>query len=280
MTISFVLAGGGSLAATQVGMLRALFEAGIKPDLLVGTSAGGINAFCFAQHPTGRGLDRLQRLWSRMRRKDVFPLDPVQFVSGLTGFRDGLVSADRLRAFLNRHLGAARIEDTEIPAHIVATDLTDGQPVVLSRGPAVEALLASSALPGVFPPVVVHGRPLVDGGVSVDVPVLQAEDLGSTVTYVLPTVGQSGQGGQAGVPRGAIPVLLHAFGHLFGRAAASELAATRHEVHVLPAPTHTGANPFDFSATDELIEVGYAAATEALAVTAEPVSIPFPRMIA
>jgi len=277
MTISFVLAGGGSLAATQVGMLRALFEAGIKPDLLVGTSAGGINAFCFAQHPTGRGLDRLQRLWSRMRRKDVFPLDPVQFVTGLTGFRDGLVSADRLRAFLDRHLGGARLEDTEIPAHIVATDLADGQPVVLSRGSAVDALIASSALPGVFPPLVVDGRPLVDGGVSVDVPVLQAEDLGSTVTYVLPTVGQSGP---AAVPRGAIPVLLHAFSHLFGRAAASELAATRHRVHVLPAPTHAGANPFDFSATDELIEEGYHATTAALAVAAEPVAIPLPRLIA
>lgn len=277
MTISFVLAGGGSLAATQVGMLRALFEAGIKPDLLVGTSAGGINAFCFAQHPTGRGLDRLQRLWSRMRRKDVFPLDPVQFVTGLTGLRDGLVSADRLRAFLNRHLGTAHLEDTEIPVHIVATDLADGRPVVLSDGSAVQALLASSALPGVFPPVVVDDRSLVDGGVSVDVPVLQAEDLGSTVTYVLPTVGQSGP---VGVPRGAIPVLLHSFGHLFGRAAASELAATRHEVHVLPAPTHAGANPFDFSATDELIEEGYRATAAALAVADEPVSIPFPRLIA
>jgi len=272
MTISFVLAGGGSLAATQVGMLRALYEAGIKPDLLVGTSAGGINAFCFAQHPTARGLDRLQRLWSRMRRKDVFPLEAVQLVAGLTGFRDGLVSPDRLRAFLSRHLGTARLEDTVIPTHIVATDLAEGQPVVLSEGSAVDALLASSALPGVYPPVVVGDRPLVDGGVAVDVPVRQAEDLGATVTYVLPTVGPTSP---SGIPRGAIPVFLHAFSHLFGRAAASELAATRHEVHVLPAPTHSGANPFDFSATDELIEVGYRATVDALAAM-----VPAARLIA
>src|SRR5205807_12477 len=134
MAVSFVLAGGGSLAATQVGMLRALLEAGVKPDLLVGCSAGGINAFCFAQHPTEHGLDRLHRLWSRMRRRDVFPLSPSQMLAGLTGFRDGMVAPDRLRSFLRRHVGPARIEGTRIPTHIVATDLTDGQPVVLSRG--------------------------------------------------------------------------------------------------------------------------------------------------
>lgn len=269
MTISFVLAGGGSLAATQVGMLRALVEADIKPDLLVGTSAGGINAFCFAQHPTTRGLDRLQRLWSRMRRRDVFPLDVVQLLAGATGLRDGMVRPDRLRSFLRRHLGTARLEDTTLPTHIVATDLADGSPVTLSAGSAVEALMASSAMPGVFPPVRLGGRSLVDGGVSVDVPVLQAEELGSTVTYILPTVGPSGPGG---VPRGAVPILLHAISHLFGRAAASELAAARHEVHLLPAPVHEGANPFNFRTTDDLIEAGYRATTAALAAEREPVA--------
>jgi NTE family protein len=159
-------------------------------------------------------------------------------------------------------VGTARLEDTEIPTHIVATDLADGQPVVLSDGPALEALLASAAIPGVFPPVRRDGRPLVDGGVSVDVPVRQAEDLGSTMTYILPTVGPNSR---SAVPHGAIPVLLHVVSHLFGRAATNEIAAARHRVHVLPAPAHKEANPFDFSATDDLIEAGYRATTEALA---------------
>ena len=113
-----------------------------------------------------------------------------------------------------------------------------------------------------FPPVEFDGRPLVDGGVSVDVPVRQAEDLGATVTYVLPTVGPSSP---RALPSGAVPVLLHAVSHLFGRAAATELAAARGELHVLPAPVHESANPFDFSSTDKLIELGYEAAVTSLA---------------
>ena len=258
---AFVLAGGGSLAAAQVGMLRALAERGVEPDLLVGVSAGGINAFCFAQHPDGTGLDRLQRLWSRLRRQDVFPLDALRIVAGLAGVRDGLVAPDRLRSFLRRHVGSARLDDTAIPTHLVATDLAGGQPVVLSGGSALRALMASSAIPGVFPPVELDGRPLVDGGVSVDVPIRQAEELGSTVTYVLPAVAPSDA---AAVPHGALPVLLQAVSHVFGRVAAADTAAARHEVHVLPAPRYPGANPFDFGATDRLIDAGYHAVTRAL----------------
>ena len=79
-------------------MLRALTEAGVEPDLMVGASAGAINAFCFAQHPTTEGLDRLQRLWRRMHRKAAFPLDAVQVMAGLAGMRDGLVPPGRLRS--------------------------------------------------------------------------------------------------------------------------------------------------------------------------------------
>lgn len=261
MAISFVLAGGGSLAATQVGMLRALSEADITPDLLIGSSAGGINAYCFAQHPNAVGLDRLQRLWCGLHRRHVFPLDLVQVVAGLSGIRDGIVAPDRLRTFLGQHVGAAQLADTAIPVHLVATDLADGQPVVLTDGPALDALMASSAIPGVFPPVWLDDRPLVDGGMSVNIPVRQAEDLGSTTTYVLPTIGP---GSTETVPRGAVPILLHAVSHMLGRATTAEIAAARHTVHVLPAPAHVGGNPFDFAATETLIEAGYRTATEAL----------------
>lgn len=264
MAISFVLAGGGSLAATQVGMLRALCEARVTPDLLVGTSAGGINAFCFAQHPTAEGLDRLRRLWCGLRRRDVFPIDPLRILGGLAGLRNGLVAPDRLRSFLHHRVGTARLTDTSIPAHIVATDLANGQPVVLSDGPALDILMASSAIPGVFPPVQYRGRPLVDGGVSVDTPIRQAEDLGSTLTYILPAIGP---GDTNTVPRGAIPLLLHAVSHLFGRINAAEVANARHQVRMLPAPALHGASPFDFGSTEDLIEAGYQAAAHALADT-------------
>src|SRR3981081_3444553 len=88
MSTAFVLASGGSLAAAQVGMLRALFEAGIEPDLIVGSSAGAINAVAFAQNPTPAGLDRLERLWSGLRRATVFPINAWDVIAGLAGRRD------------------------------------------------------------------------------------------------------------------------------------------------------------------------------------------------
>ncbi|HEX3786990.1 MAG TPA: patatin-like phospholipase family protein [Pseudonocardiaceae bacterium] len=271
MTISFVLAGGGALAATQVGMLRALLEAGVRPDLVVGTSAGAINGFCFAEHPNEDGVDRLTGLWGRMRRRDVFPVDPRFIAAGLVGLRDGLVSPVRLRAFLRRNVGAAGLRDTEVPMHIVVTDLASGRPAVLSDGPAVDALPATSALPGVFPPVLLNGRPLADGGITADTPVRQAEELGADVIYVLPAVGP---GTPTEVPHGALPVLLHAVSHLFGRAAAADIEAVHGVVHVLPAPAHEGANPFDFRHTGELIDEGYTATKAAL------VALPRSRMVA
>jgi NTE family protein len=260
VTVAFVLAGGGSLTAAQVGMLQALTEAGVKPDLLVGSSAGAINAYCFAQHPSSAGLDRLKRLWCDMRRSDVFPLRPTHLVAGLVGRRDGLVAPDRLRAFLTRHIGAADLADTRVPVSMVATDLADGQPVVFSSGSVVDTLMATTALPGVFPPVELGQRRYVDGGVTADTPIRQAEDAGATVTYVLPSVGP-----EPSVPRGAVPVLLHAIGHLFGHAVATDLAAARGAVHVLPAPAQGSASPFNFRDTARLIREGYETTRAALA---------------
>lgn len=265
MTVAFVLAGGAALAASQVGMLRALTEEGITPDLIVGSSAGALNAFCFAREPSAAGLDHLQRLWAGMKRRDVFPLQVGQLMAGLSGRRDGLISSARLRTYLTSHLGTADLAATTVPVHVVATDLADGQPVVWSSGPAVDALLASTAMPGVFAPVEIGGRLFVDGGVTADTPIRQAEEAGATVTYVLPAVGSEPA---SAIPRGAVSVLFHAIGHLFGHAVATDLAAARGKVHVLPAPPQASANPFDFRHTIRMIEEGYAMAKAALSVPA------------
>lgn len=270
MTVAFVLQGGGGLAATQVGQLRALQECGITPDLVVGTSSGALNAVAFAQDPTGRGLDRLERTWTGLRRGDVFPLGVlsmwsglVDVVNGLAGRRDGLASPKRLRALIERSLLVSRLEDTVAPVHVVATDLASGAPVVLSAGSAVDALLASTALPGVFPPVVIDGRPLVDGGVAADTPIRQAEDLGATVTYVLPTFSPASP---SQLPQGAIPVLLRAIGQMLGNASANDISAARKEVYVLPAPSHSLATPFDFRPAARLMAAGYKETKAALAL--------------
>jgi NTE family protein len=174
MTIAFVFQGGASLSATQVGMLRALTEAGIRPDLVVGTSAGAINAVGYAQDPTQAGLDRLQRLWTEVRRRDIFPMRLRPLASGLSGRKAGLVASDGLRALVERGLQVRDLRETVIPAHAVAADAETGEPVVLSDGPAVRGVLASASIPGILPPVQHRGRLLVDGCVSADIPILQA----------------------------------------------------------------------------------------------------------
>jgi NTE family protein len=271
MTVAFVLAGGGSLAATHVGMLRALTDSGIQPDLVVGTSAGAINAFQFAADPTDDGLDRLRQLWRGLRRKDVFPINARDIVAGLIGKRDGFVSPDRLRAFLLDQVGDVRLEDAKIPVHIVATDLAEGEPVVLSAGPAVPALLASAAMPGVFPPVTLDGRSLIDGAVTADTPIRQAESLGATEIYVLPTVGPKEP---RQLPKGAVAVMIRAIDQMFGHVVSSDIASARARVTVLPAPQTTALSPFDFRSTDRMIDESYAINLAVLGHPVEPMTEP------
>src|ERR1700728_3438470 len=261
-TVAFVLQGEGSLTAPQVGMLRALHEAGLAPDLVIGSSAGAINAVAFATDPSPAGLDRLEAMWMSLRRRHVAPVSARTLLAAVAGRGDGLVPSAALRGLLACAAIARTLDGTSIPAHVVATDLASGAAVVLSNGETARALLASCAFPGLYPPVRVEGRLLVDGGVSADVPVLQGEALGATVTYVLPAavcdVAQS-------LPRGPLPLAYHALGQILGAAARGDLAAARGPVHVLPAPSSRAASPVDFRDTSRLIDEGYRLAADWLA---------------
>ena len=188
MTTAFVLSGGGSLGAVQVGMLQALAERAVHPDLLIGTSAGAINAAYVAGHGTGRrSLETLAATWRGLRREDVFPFDPLRHLRALTGSRDSLCSNRRLRQLIEAHLPYRNLEDARIPVHIVATDLLSGREVLLSAGDAVTAVLASAAIPGILPAVQDGGLTLVDGGVANNAALSQAVALGADEIYVLPT---------------------------------------------------------------------------------------------
>jgi NTE family protein len=243
-------------------MLRALCEAGLTPDLVIGSSAGAINALAFATDPGPAGLDRLEAVWMSLRRRHVAPLSARTLLAAAAGRGDGLVPNSAMRDLLANAAIARTLDGTSIPAHVVATDLASGAAVVLSDGETAQALLASCAFPGLYPPVPVGGRLLVDGGVSADVPVLQAEALGATVTYVLPAavceVAQS-------LPRGPLPLAYHALGQILGAVARGDMAAARGPVHVLPAPSSQAANPVDFRDTSRLIDEGYRLATDWLA---------------
>jgi NTE family protein len=255
VTTAWVLRGGASFAAAQVGMAQALIEAGHHPDILYGTSAGALNASWLAASPTREGLDELARLWTRVRRRDVFPLQPWHALSGLIGWQDFTVSADGLARWLRATAPLRRLEDGVLPLTVVAADLEGGQEVLLESGPAVPALLASSAMPGIFPPVRIEDRWLVDGSVASDSPIGAAVKAGASRVWLLP----SAPSGPMPRPKGALDVMLRSTSIVLGRQveAAVTTWASRCELFVLPAPLVPGVSPFSFTKSRELISSAY-----------------------
>ena len=187
MTTAFVLSGGGSLGSVQVGMLQALAERNVRPDLLIGTSAGAINAAYVAGNGTGPdALADLATVWTTLRRQHVFPFDPIRHLLAVAGSRPSLCSSQSLRRLLEVHLRYSRLDDAAIAVHIVTTNLLSGEEVLLSNGDTVSAVLASASIPGVFPAVERDGLTLVDGGVANNAALSQAVALGADEIYVLP----------------------------------------------------------------------------------------------
>lgn len=188
MTTAFVLSGGGSLGAIQVGMLQALAARGIEPDVLVGTSAGALNSAYIAGHGVGpASLDALETLWTKLRRRDVFPLQPLRVGAAAFGRTSSLCDDGHLRALIRRNLRFQLLEDFPTPVKVIATDVRTGQEVVLDQGNAVDAVMASAAIPAVFPAVHIDGQDLIDGGIADNAAISQAIESGADLVYVLPT---------------------------------------------------------------------------------------------
>lgn len=188
MVTAFVLSGGGSLGAVQVGMLQALAARGVEPDLLIGTSAGALNAgFVAGRGTSTAALDELAAIWAGLRRRDVFPLQPARLGAAAMGRARSLCPNGSLRRLVAEHVAFERLEHAAIPLHVVTTDVRSGEEVVLSSGDPVDAIVASAAIPAVFPSVRIDGRDLIDGGVADNAAVSQAVALGADVVYVLPT---------------------------------------------------------------------------------------------
>jgi len=267
VTTAFVLSGGGSLGAVQVGMLRALVEHEITPDLLVGTSAGALNAAFVAGHGVdGVGVDALAAVWRNLRARSLLTVDPRQALGALSGHRRSLCSDRGLRNLLDRHLPFSKLEDAPIPLVIVATDLLTGREVALSDGDARPAILASSALPGVFPTVEHREMTLVDGGLANNTALSQAVAAGADTVYVL----SSGYAcALARPPRTPLATAMHSLTLLTHQRliADVELYAERVKLVVLPAPCPLHVSPIDFGRADELIRAGYSGSLGHLAAT-------------
>jgi NTE family protein len=169
-------------------MLRATYERGIVPDLVVGTSVGAINgAFIAARPQPVETADELAEIWRGVRRGQVFPLRPLNGVLGFLGSRDHLVPESGLRRLIAKHSTYERLEQTPIEFRVVAVDVLTGEELLLSRGPPLEAVLASAAIPAVLPPSSGRAAYLMDGGVANNTPISHAAALGARTVYVLPT---------------------------------------------------------------------------------------------
>lgn len=251
-TTAFVMAGGGSLGAVEVGMLRELLAWGETPSFVVGASAGAINGAYFAAAPTLDGVAKLEHIWVGLRRQDLFPFN-LTSVLGLLTRRAHLVDASGLRRLLEHHLPYGQLQDAAIPIHIVASDMVTGEEVLLSTGPAVDAVLASAAIPGVFPPVRVNGQLLVDGGVANNTPISTAMRLGATRIIVLPT-GFACALKQ--VPSSAVGRAMHALSLLVARQLVqdAERFASAVELRIVPSLCPLDCSPYDYSSAGQLIE--------------------------
>ena len=229
---AFVFAGGGSLGAIQVGMLRSLVSAGVRPDLVVGASVGALNASYFAGLPSAEGVANLARIWSQLRRSDIFPFT-LAAAFGLIRHPGNVVDPGGLRRLIETNLPFRRIEDAQVPLHIMATN-QQGQAVRLSRGSAVEAILASTAIPAIFPPVEIESEALMDGAIAANTPMLMAAELGASRIILLPT-GYACALDQP--PRRAIGKALHAITLMINWQLMHELPQIPKEVDVHIVPT-------------------------------------------
>jgi NTE family protein len=182
---AFVLAGGGSRGAVQVGMLSELIRRGIRADRVFGASVGAINGAAYAGRPTAEGVHRLGEVWLGLRGPEIFPRATFDGPWAFFQKRAAVHANTGLRSLVEAGIGFTNLEDAEIPIEVVATSLTDGRERWISSGPAVDAILASSAIPSIFPPVTIDGDVLVDGGVVNNVPISRAIAVGCNRIYVL-----------------------------------------------------------------------------------------------
>jgi NTE family protein len=253
---AFVFSGGGSLGALHVGMLRALLEADQRPDLVCGTSVGALNAAFFAANPAVTGVEALAQIWARLETRDIFPISPVSALMGLTPWGTQLTSPRGLRKLLRRELKAKRFEDLKLPLRTVATDLQSGAQVVHSTGPLRPALLASTAIPGVYPPRRLDGRLLVDGGVVNNSPISVAVQAGAERVIVLPA------GYACSLRRDRMPplaVIMQSLNLMLTRQLVRDHAHFKDRAHITLVPPRCtlDVSPHDFGQTEVLVNEGY-----------------------
>jgi len=260
---ALVLSGGGTRGAAQVGMLQVLAEGGFVPDRIYGSSVGAVNGAAFANDPTIEGVEHLTRIWRELRGEDVYPQrlghGPWRFLQQ----RESIHPNTGLRRIIEEGIDFERLEDATVHFEVVATSIVDGRERWLMSGPAVEAILASAAIPAIFPPVEIDGDRLIDGGVVDNVPISRAIEAGATRIVVLLC------GPPAYVPvtaRRPVEAMLNALFISIHARFVRELADLPEGVEIIVCSGGTAASRdyTDFSDTEALIAAGRVEALEVL----------------
>ncbi|BFU42585.1 patatin-like phospholipase family protein [Krasilnikovia sp. MM14-A1004] len=272
--VAFVLGGGGVLGAVEVGMLRALFRAGYTPDVVVGTSIGAVNGALVAADPSEAVTDRLVQLWSSPEAADVYG-DSIARQLRRFAARTHLHSPLPLRRLLENELGEqATFADLKVPFRCCAASIERAAEHWFDSGPLVDAVLASSSVPGLLPPMQIEGEHFVDGGIVNSIPIGEAVRIGAKLIFVL-QVGRIER--PLTVPRRPWEVAQVAFEIARRHRFARETAALPGDVRLHVLPTGGGESrddsPWayrDMAAIGRRISRAYTATRRYLAATVEP----------
>jgi NTE family protein len=257
--VGYVLGGGGSLGAVQVGMLQALGERDVPPDIVAGTSVGALNGAVLALEPKS-AANRLSHLWPRLTRDQVFPGGLLAQARTLQHTRTHLFPSAGLASVITDFIGAEpTFADLALPFSAITTDIATARPHVLRDGLLLPALLASSAIPGIFPPVELGSVRLYDGGLVANVPMRQAVAMGARSLVVLDC---NFPGSIPEVSGSIAEVLFYTVLVTIRSQAVLEAPLVAAEVPVvyLHGPEPLRISPLDFRQTGTLIEAAYEAA--------------------
>jgi NTE family protein len=257
--VGYVLGGGGSLGAVQVGMLQALSEHDIAPDLVTGTSVGSLNGAVVANDPRS-AANRLSHLWARMTRDRVFPGGLLAQIRMLQHTKTHLFPSAGLAAVITEFMGAdAKFADLTLPFAAIAMDVATARPYIMQDGPLLPALLASAAIPGIFPAVQIGSLRLYDGGLVANVPMRQAVAMGARSLVVLDA---NFPGHVPDAPETIAELLFYTATVAIRAQAVYEAPLVAADVPVvyLHGPQPHPVSPLDFRQTGTLIEAAYEAA--------------------
>ena len=244
--IGLALGGGAAKGFAHVGVIAVLEEAGLRPDYVVGTSAGSLVAALYA---SGKSSAELQKTAMSMEEAAI-----TDWMLPLVG--RGVFRGDALGRFVNESVGGRLIEDMRIPLGVVATDLGSGQAVLFQRGDTGTAVRASSAVPAVFVPVKINGRDYVDGGLVAPVPVRYARQMGAELVIAV----DISTAPEDSATKDTLQILLQTFSIMGKSINQHELR----EADIVVRPSLVGLKSADFSARQRAIDAGRAAMLAAL----------------